>query len=519
MAGLLDFLNTPEASMGLGLMAAGGPTTDPNAAGFGASLARGVQMGRAMEDQQTDKALKQAYLQGQIDAQKRAEREYADRKAAGQFYYGALGAGQPGATPAAQPGLLAHEPGQAGAPSAGGGSPTGGIDLSLLSAKQIIALQFAAKQAGAPDPIEAIKLARPDMQVSGGYAYDKNRVQPGFLPSLNVSANGQVTGIGVDQRTGAPFAFAPSGANDVMRDQERVRAGFRPTKFYNPVTGREEWTTEGEIADRAGGARPAPAIGGNYGVESNLRGIVGAPDPIPAEAAKREIARIEKDLATKNIDPASRAMLEQESQRLRSGLTGNSAAIGVAPASGQVQTIVAPAIGNFAAGPSAAEQAQQEAAKTKAVKTAEGEVSKEFDKQKALNSGNDMLQIIDKVLNHPGRETATGTSSALDPRNYMPGTQARNFRVALDQLKGQTFLQAFTSLKGAGAITEQEGAKAEAAISRLDTAQSDDEFKNAIIDLKNVVERGLKVARGEKVPDAPLPTAGGIPSGWTVKVN
>ncbi len=46
--------------------------------------------------------------------------------------------------------------------------------------------------------------------------------------------------------------------------------------------------------------------------------------------------------------------------------------------------------------------------------------------------------------------------------------------------------------------------KAENAIARLDKAQSTEEFTAALKDLRDVVERGLKITRGESVPDAPL---------------
>lgn len=96
------------------------------------------------------------------------------------------------------------------------------------------------------------------------------------------------------------------------------------------------------------------------------------------------------------------------------------------------------------------------------------------------------VALIDKALNHPGRATATGASSALDPRNFLPGTDATNFRTLLDQLRGGVFLQAFQSLKGGGAITQVEGQKAEQAIARLNQAQSDDEFLTALKELRDV---------------------------------
>jgi hypothetical protein len=98
------------------------------------------------------------------------------------------------------------------------------------------------------------------------------------------------------------------------------------------------------------------------------------------------------------------------------------------------------------------------------------------------------MALIDKALTHPGRGTATGMSGALDLRNYAPGSDAKNFQVLLNQLKGKNFLQAFQSLRGGGAITQIEGTKAEEAIARLDRAQSDEEFTEALFELRDIAE-------------------------------
>lgn len=105
------------------------------------------------------------------------------------------------------------------------------------------------------------------------------------------------------------------------------------------------------------------------------------------------------------------------------------------------------------------------------------------------------LDVLDQILNHPGLDVATGASSKLDPRNYAPGTEAYNFNVLVDQIKGQTFLQAFETLKGGGQITEVEGNKAQAAIARINTAQSKEEFVKAVNEFKSIINSGLERAR------------------------
>lgn len=105
------------------------------------------------------------------------------------------------------------------------------------------------------------------------------------------------------------------------------------------------------------------------------------------------------------------------------------------------------------------------------------------------------MKLVDDMISHPGRETATGKSGVIDPRNYIPGTEAKDFQVRQKQLQGTVFLEAFQSLKGGGAITEVEGAKAEAAIARLDRTQSDEAYLEALNELKGILRQGLVNAR------------------------
>jgi hypothetical protein len=137
---------------------------------------------------------------------------------------------------------------------------------------------------------------------------------------------------------------------------------------------------------------------------------------------------------------------------------------------------------------------------------------KEQGKQAAIANAQDSLAVLDKAINHPGRETATGVSGSVDPRNYLPGTDAKNFRVVLDQIKGQAFMQAYQNLRGGGQITEVEGKKATDAIARLDTAQSDKEFVTALTDLRSVMQRGYdRLANGKSGGQGASPAVGGAP--------
>lgn len=105
------------------------------------------------------------------------------------------------------------------------------------------------------------------------------------------------------------------------------------------------------------------------------------------------------------------------------------------------------------------------------------------------------LDLIDEMIKHPGRETATGMSRWLDPRNYLAGTDAANFATRQKQIEGRAFLEAFNSLRGGGAITEVEGAKATQAIARLDRSQSDEEYLSALKELHGIMKLGMDRAK------------------------
>jgi hypothetical protein len=129
----------------------------------------------------------------------------------------------------------------------------------------------------------------------------------------------------------------------------------------------------------------------------------------------------------------------------------------------------------------------------------------------AEQTAQQMLNIIDQVKNAPGRSRGTGLSRYVDPRSYVPGGKVADFEAMRQQLLGQTFLQAYQSLKGAGAISEVEGVKAENAIARLGTHQSDQGFLTALDDLEGVVKNALNTARQRAGQSTGAPPSGGQP--------
>ncbi len=75
----------------------------------------------------------------------------------------------------------------------------------------------------------------------------------------------------------------------------------------------------------------------------------------------------------------------------------------------------------------------------------------------------------------------------------LPNWSASSARVQskLDQLGGGAFLQARDMLKGGGAITDFESKRAEAAFARLNTAQNEGDFREALEDFRYWVQAGV----------------------------
>lgn len=140
--------------------------------------------------------------------------------------------------------------------------------------------------------------------------------------------------------------------------------------------------------------------------------------------------------------------------------------------------------------------------------------------QTAVEKAQDAIAQIDSLIGgkgkdgkeaaaHPGFGQAVGLG--IPGLKYVPGTDTADFNKRLDQLKGGAFLEAFQTLKGGGQITEVEGKKATAAITRMDTAQSEDEFVKAATEFRGILARGIEKAKakGGKAPEAAAPATQG----------
>jgi hypothetical protein len=160
---------------------------------------------------------------------------------------------------------------------------------------------------------------------------------------------------------------------------------------------------------------------------------------------------------------------------------------------------------------------------------AKGDVTAMQALPKVINRAEENIRLIDEMIGkrdsktgkliegskpHPGFKGAVG-ATWLPGARFIPGTDAASYMSRHDQIKGASFLEAFESLKGGGAITEKEGTKATDAINRMSTATSENEYIRAALDLQDVIRKGVANAQarasragGGAAPVAPA--AGGV---------
>lgn len=129
-----------------------------------------------------------------------------------------------------------------------------------------------------------------------------------------------------------------------------------------------------------------------------------------------------------------------------------------------------------------------------------------FDLPRVEQNATHTLGVLERMKTHPGREGSTGFIQGMLPSRT---SDQVDFQSLVDQTQGQSFLQAFQMLKGGGQITEIEGQKATAAISRLGNQRlSDDAYLRAITDLEEVINAGLARARQQAGQGGAAPSQG-----------
>ena len=368
----------------------------------------------------------------------------------------------------------------------GGRTPLGGVDKSAAAMNLLF-------NGGKDIGNWVHDTTKPNWVNMNGYLINTNapNFRGGAQPGVKVSESGMATQWQPDENGKIVFG-APKGAPETYglyrNIDEAAKSGNKSIKVYNPETGREEYVSESTVLNAAKQPSaprqmPQTAPSGAYnGYAGNSR----------ANADAGAIEVLQSEINNPKTTPENKAAAMRELQRIR-------------PTQGAQS-------GAFAAAPSAFEAAKAKAQETAMVEQAKADVTPTKAKQAVIESSQNALSLIDKALTHPGLNTAVGLSGKIDPRNYIPGTDATDFQVLHKQLTGNAFLLAYERLKGGGAISEIESTKGEAAIARINTAQSEKELRAGLKDLGDIYrsvlsrEKGSQQPTASKVIDA-LPTA------------
>lgn len=345
--GLLgDLFNDPGARLGMSLLAASSPKL------------RGLGVAMAQQDQAKQQAMQQQLMQSQI-AENAAQAKMREQQ---------FGLAQQ------KQNMLAGLFGNGGSPlagvSTGGGvnmQPSAGGGLSSMSLDKIAALK-----ANGIDLMDAWKIAQQGLKQDAGAYYKMPDGTIAYMPQLDKGMGvigGQAAAVPGYSQANAAIKGAETSAVEAAKfpyavgtDAARQNLGARldPTKVYNPQTGREEFVP------RAAVVQPQYSGAGYNGGSA-------------AAAAPEQLQIIQSELNKLPPNHPDRPALMREMQRLGVG-----------------QAMQQP--GNYAAGPSAAEAAANEAARARAVDTAKADVVRDTGKQSENKLANKLATGVDRAL-------------------------------------------------------------------------------------------------------------------------
>ena len=140
-------------------------------------------------------------------------------------------------------------------------------------------------------------------------------------------------------------------------------------------------------------------------------------------------------------------------------------------------------------------------------------------KADAIPQVEENIRLLDELTSQKGLPYAVGTGRFSAGaylygmrKEPIPGSVEADFMARLDQVQGKNFLTAFNQLRGAGQITELEGAKAQDALGRLKTTQSEGAFRQSVAELRGILQAGLDRSKARLGTQAPSDTATTAPS-------
>lgn len=531
MAGLLDFFgNGWDDPKSNAVMALAGGLLDGDFAG---GMKGYSQVMAGAGDAKFKRAMQQAQmdnLASEIDARKLAGVKYADQQKLIESVFGGKGIQNKGTGVGEVPfptGGMSTENGVIGAPlqTSQGSINQGGSVLGNMRPDDVARLKL-----GGLDLTEIYKYANDPQKLDQGATYkDRNTGLERFMPKV---------GEGMMPNQQGVYGFAPGYAEaqakfegDKTRAVEGAKSQFGMTTVTRP-DGSTYLAPNDIVLGAARGQAPqqpmqqpayrsqAPAsseaqmiangMGGLNGLPTTARGGNVSMKSTPAEMDKPRILQDAFAQVTDNFNVAQkagdsagmrRAQADLEGIRSEFAKIGGGRSPSLAPNQApNTAPQSAPSFGLQLQSLSEKERisAENDAYKTKLVEQAKADIVPTQARQASISSANDALSVIDKALAHPGLGVATGLSGVVDPRNYIPGQVGKDYQSIQKQLEGKAFLSAFEQLKGGGAISEKEGEKAQQAIARMSTSQSEKEYRQGLKDYREVIQTGLSRLNGKE---------------------
>jgi soluble lytic murein transglycosylase len=114
----------------------------------------------------------------------------------------------------------------------------------------------------------------------------------------------------------------------------------------------------------------------------------------------------------------------------------------------------------------------------------------------------DFENLQRQMIEHPGYSVSVG-ASAQPGFQFIPGSDKASFYALFKRAQGSAFLTAIEKLKGTGAISDREGEAATKAVTALDLAQNEREFRRSLHELTSMMRRyGDRAAK--KIGQQPL---------------
>jgi hypothetical protein len=134
----------------------------------------------------------------------------------------------------------------------------------------------------------------------------------------------------------------------------------------------------------------------------------------------------------------------------------------------------------------------------------------------SLQAAENSLALIQSLRDDPARGRGTGMSSIF---NSVPASQGYGFQRKVEQAKAGAFMTSIQQLQGFGALSNAEGQTATAAVTRMDTAASEEDFIAALDDYERIVRQGYERARIrlQGAPQGSTAAPGGGPGGNTTR--